>query len=108
MLWPSHRDQLFRSLEVRMQERTANLGRWLQERAEKEASDMRAILEELERSIWAELDEADQPQLELFSTPEREQFARVSGEGVQVADVRVGDAASRLARADHARVHRPI
>ncbi|MDQ3316621.1 MAG: DISARM system SNF2-like helicase DrmD, partial [Actinomycetota bacterium] len=78
-LWPSHREALLRSLEVRMRERTANLGRWLEERAEKEASDMRTILEELEKHIWAELEEAEQPQLELFSTPEREQFERNKG-----------------------------
>jgi superfamily II DNA/RNA helicase len=78
-LWPSHRDPLVRSLEIRMRDRTANLGRWLEERAEKEASDMRAILEELENHIWAELEEAEQPQLELFSTPEREQFERNKG-----------------------------
>ncbi len=78
-LWPSHQEPLLRSLETRMRDRTANLGRGLQERAEKEASDMRTILEELERSIWAELEEAEQPQLELFSTPEREQFERNKG-----------------------------
>jgi superfamily II DNA/RNA helicase len=75
-LWPSHQEPLLRSLEVRMRDRTANLGNWLEERANKEASDMRTILEELESSIWAELEEAEQPQLELFSTPEREQFKR--------------------------------
>jgi hypothetical protein len=62
-----------------MRDRTANLGNWLEERANKEASDMRTILEELESSIWAELEEAEQPQLELFSTPEREQFERNKG-----------------------------
>ena len=78
-LWPSHREALLRSLEVRMRERTTNLGRWLEERAEKEASDISTILEELENHIWAELEEAEQPQLELFSTPEREQFERNKG-----------------------------
>ncbi len=78
-LWPSHREQLLRSLEVRMRERTGGLGRLLEERAEKEAADTKAILEELERSIQEELEEAEQPQLELFSTPEREQFERNKG-----------------------------
>ncbi len=62
-----------------MRERTTNLGRWLEERAEKEASDMKTILEELESSIWAELEESEPAQLELFSTPEREQFERNKG-----------------------------
>jgi superfamily II DNA/RNA helicase len=78
-LWPSHQEPLLRSLEVRMRDRTANLGNWLEERADKEASDMRTILEELESNIWAELEEAEQPQLELFSTPERDQFERNKG-----------------------------
>ncbi|MDP9476027.1 MAG: DISARM system SNF2-like helicase DrmD [Actinomycetota bacterium] len=79
-LWPSHRDRLFRSLEVRMEERTRNLGRFLDERAEEEASGTRAILEELARSIREELEgPEDQLQLELFSTPEREQFERNKG-----------------------------
>ncbi len=61
-----------------MRERTGGLGRQLEERAEKEAADTRAILEELESSIWAELE--DEPaQLELFSTPERDQFERNKG-----------------------------
>ncbi len=77
-LWSSHREGLLRSLEVRMRDRTANLGRWLEERAEKEAGDTRVILEELEKSIRTELE--DEPaQLELFSTPEREQFDRNKG-----------------------------
>lgn len=77
-LWPSHREALLRSLEVRQNDRTANLGRWLDERAEKEAADMRSILQELETSIRSELE--DEPaQLELFSTPEREQFERNKG-----------------------------
>lgn len=74
-LWPSHREPLLQSLEARMRDRTANLGRWLDERAEKEAADMRAILEELESSILTELED-ESAQLELFSTPEREQFNR--------------------------------
>lgn len=78
-LWPSHRDGLLRSLEARMRDRTANLGRWLDERAEKEAADMRTILEELEQSIQAELEEAEPAQLELFTTPEREQLERNKG-----------------------------
>ncbi len=79
-LWPSHRDRLFRSLEVRMNERTQNLARFLGERAEEETSGTRAILKELARSILEELEgPEDQLQLELFSTPEREQFERNKG-----------------------------
>src|SRR5215210_1116710 len=33
-LWPSHKEALLRSLEVRMRDRTANLGNWLKERAD--------------------------------------------------------------------------
>jgi len=44
---------------------------------EKEANDITTILTELQKTIQDELDEAsDEVQLQLFSTPEKEQFDR--------------------------------
>ncbi len=64
-----------RSLEVRRDERFQSLTRLLEQREEKELGDIRIVLEELERSIRAELD--DQPaQLPLFDAEERDQYLR--------------------------------
>jgi len=76
-LWDTYHDPLLRSLEVRMEERTKGLQKSLQERCEKEVSDVTAILEELRESIRQELASIEQPQqLELFNNTEREQFER--------------------------------
>ncbi|MFB2897503.1 hypothetical protein ACE1CI_31685 [Aerosakkonemataceae cyanobacterium BLCC-F50] len=75
-LWPSYKDELLNSLQVRMSERTASLQRDLQNRADKEVADIRAILTELQRSIEKELEEPEFKQLELFNTEEKSQFER--------------------------------
>jgi len=59
-----------------MRDRTDGLQRQLGERARKEAADITAILTELKRSIEGELENPDYAQLELFTTPERDQFER--------------------------------
>ncbi len=75
-LWPSHQNQLLRSLEVRMADRTQGLQKKLQERCEKEVADVTAILTELRQRILNELEQPEVEQLELFSTTEKEQFQR--------------------------------
>ena len=75
-LWPDHCDPLLASLEARMRDRAAGLQRTLEERAAKEAADVRAILTELHRSILAELRQPEIRQLELFKSSEREQLER--------------------------------
>jgi hypothetical protein len=75
-LWPNLEGPLRQALEARMRDRTDGLQRQLEDRARKEAADITAILTELRRSIEAELENPDYTQLELFSTPEREQFER--------------------------------
>jgi len=72
-LWPKISEPLLQSLEARMQERTKNLQKYLEERAEKEVADITAILQELARSIKAQLDKPPE-QLELFSQTEKEQY----------------------------------
>lgn len=74
-LWPSHREGLLRALEARMRDRTKTLQNRLDERAATEAAAMRATMSELLANIRAQLN-AVQPQLELFTTPEREQLER--------------------------------
>lgn len=74
-LWPTHRENLWRALEARMRDRTKTLQSRLDERAEAEVTAMRSAIGELINSIRAQLHDA-QPQLELFSTPEREQLER--------------------------------
>ena len=75
-LWPKNSDALRQALEARKEDRTDGLKKTLAERAEKEASDIETILNELKRVIQAELNEPEYRQLQLFSTPEREQFER--------------------------------
>lgn len=75
-LWSSYKDELLKSLQVRMSERTASLQRDLQNRADKEVADITAILTELQRSIEQELAEPEFKQLELFNTEEKSQFER--------------------------------
>ena len=74
-LWPTHRENLWRALEARMRDRTKTLQNRLDERAEAEVTAMRSAIEELITSIQAQLHDV-QPQLELFSRPEREQLER--------------------------------
>ncbi len=77
-LWPEHRGNLLRALEARSDERTKTLQSRLDDRAAREVGTMRAVLTELSASIKAQLSEID-PQLELFSIPEKEQFERDRG-----------------------------
>ncbi|MEQ9355517.1 DISARM system SNF2-like helicase DrmD [Coleofasciculus chthonoplastes] len=75
-LWHNYADSLLRSLEVRMEQRTAGLQKALEDRCQKEVNDITAILTELRQSILQELQEPEAVQLELFSSAEREQFER--------------------------------
>jgi len=77
-LWPSLRGPLLTSLDVRAADRTESLQAQLAERAAKEAADITAVLEELARSISAELNApvVPQMQLELWPASERDQFQR--------------------------------
>jgi hypothetical protein len=74
-LWPVHRDGLLRALEARMRDRTKTLQSRLDERADAEVSAMRAAIGELLTSIRTQLNDV-QPQMDLFTTPEREQLER--------------------------------
>jgi superfamily II DNA or RNA helicase len=75
-LWENHADALMQGLEVRSHDRAKSLQSVLANRAEKETSDITAILTELRESILKELDEPEFKQLELFSNAEKEQFER--------------------------------
>ena len=64
-LWPKLRESLVNALEARRVERTKNLGKTLEELAEREVSKLTAIMTELQRAIQAELDSKDNPQMLL-------------------------------------------
>lgn len=72
-LLPKVSEPLIRSLEVRRDERTKNLQSFLDERSDKEAAHLDAVLTELEKSIRAELDAEAPQQLELFDQFEKQQ-----------------------------------
>jgi SNF2 family DNA or RNA helicase len=75
-LYPSLVEPLRAALEARMDARVTGLQKRLAERADKEAADIEAILNELKRAIVTELDDPEYIQPLLFSDPEREQFER--------------------------------
>jgi len=75
-LYPALVSSLASALEARMKDRVGGLEKRLNERAEKEAKDISAILTELKNAIETELDEPDYQQLQLFDDPERDQFER--------------------------------
>jgi SMC interacting uncharacterized protein involved in chromosome segregation len=54
-VWPRIRDGVMAALEARMRERTGALQRQLEEQRDREITDLRAILEELARTIREEL-----------------------------------------------------
>jgi superfamily II DNA or RNA helicase len=72
-LWPKVSEQLLKSLEVRRDEKTKNLQSFLDERSDKEAAHLDAVLTELEKSIRAELEAEAPQQLELFDQFEKQQ-----------------------------------
>jgi len=76
-LWPSYSDALRQSLEARMSDRTKGLEKRLKEREQKEINDITAILQELRRTIEAELAELRKDtQPLLFNDEEQRQFDR--------------------------------
>ncbi len=78
-LWPKHKDQLLRSLDVRMEDRTNGMRKLLEERCEKEVKEISTILEELAESIREELESGPQQlnlALEGWSESERAQLHR--------------------------------
>jgi hypothetical protein len=77
-LWLNIAEPLRQSLDARTKDRTDGLTKMLAERAEKEASDIREILSELERAIRDQLDDPDYQQgfLPGLAPAEQEQFER--------------------------------
>ncbi len=64
-LWDKHNDALQTALDARRTERTKNLEKNLEELAEKEVNKVKSIMTELQRSIQAELERKDGPQMLL-------------------------------------------
>jgi len=74
--WPHWQKPLITALGARERERTRNLQKFLDERQAKEQSDIKAILDELEKGIRAELSATPPQQLQLWSDEERDQLRR--------------------------------
>lgn len=77
-LYPIHADALRATLEARMSDRTSGLQKALAERAKKEATDIEAILKELQRTIEDKLDDPELQQMtfEGWADDERLQLER--------------------------------
>jgi hypothetical protein len=75
-LWTKVEAPLIQALEVRMQERTKNLQRFLDDRSEREVANFTAIMHELERSIREKLNEKDDGQMRLWPDSEKQQHER--------------------------------
>lgn len=72
-LWPKIKDSLMNALDTRMRERTSGLEKQLKEEEEREVHDLKAILDELDRTIREELSAVAPPQAE-FSFMESKQL----------------------------------
>lgn len=72
--WDRLEEPVMRAISARTQELRSGILRRLEERAGKEARDVEALLDELARSIQAELEAEPPPQLDLFGEDERWQF----------------------------------
>lgn len=76
-LWPKIEAPLVQALEARMNERTKNLQKFLDERSDREVADMTAVMKELERSIRTTLAVKDDTQMQFdWSVEEKQQRER--------------------------------
>jgi superfamily II DNA or RNA helicase len=75
-VWDNLEPALVQALEARMKDRLEGMRRQLKEREEKEISDMRAVLGELEAMIRRELGQPEYQQMDLFTSSERDQYNR--------------------------------
>ena len=100
-LWPKVETSLLQALDVRMQDRTRNLQKFLDDRVEREVANVTAVMRELERSIRETLADKDDPQLLLnWSDGEQQQRER----DVSSLRDRLGKLPEELAREiDHLR-----
>ena len=72
--------RLFQALEARMQERTKNLQKFLDDRVEREVANVTAVMQELERSIREALTDKEDPQLQFdWTDVEKQQRERDIG-----------------------------
>lgn len=75
-IWKDLEPSLAQAIEARMRDRLVGMQKLLSERRQKESSDIRAVLGELQTMIERELAEPDYKQLELFSASESDQYNR--------------------------------
>ena len=79
-LWIRAEAPALQALEARMQERTRNLQKFLDDRAEREVANVTAVIHELERSIRETLADKEDPQLQFdWSDTEKQQRERDIG-----------------------------
>jgi len=97
-IWPRVKDQLFQSLEARMNERTKNLQRFLDDRAEREVANFTAIMKELERSIQETLIGKDPVQLELELYGATDEEKRQREHDIQSLHTRLAEIPAELAQ----------
>ncbi len=101
-LWPSHAQPLAQALETRVRDRSDSLRRFLAEREQQELKASETVLNELRSAILGALKQPEVQQLELFTTPEREQFERnmdtLQARAASIPDEIVREAAAIRAR----------
>ncbi len=79
-LWSKVEIPLIQALEARMQERTKNLQKFLDDRAEREVTNLTAVMQELERGIREALNSKQDPQMQFdWSEAEKQQRERDLG-----------------------------
>jgi hypothetical protein len=75
-LWPTISANVTQALEARRRERAESIQKKLAERSDLEIKKITAILNELGQAIRDELAQDENPQMELFSSIEKDQFER--------------------------------
>jgi len=105
-LWPNHVGSVSTALEARMRERMKGLESLLADRARREIADLTQVLSQLEKTILAEIDAGPPAQLELWTTPEREQLER-NRDALSDRAKRIPEEIERETRAIEARYRAP-
>jgi superfamily II DNA or RNA helicase len=105
-IWPRIEGSLVAALEARLKDRMQFILNALARREEKDAQDMTHILQELRRSIEAELVEPAVEQLALWSSEEKEQLRR-NIDSLRARAAAIPDEIEREAVAIHSRYANP-
>ncbi len=93
-LWEKHQETLVKELTRARKARVRDLERLLKKREKRDIDHTTAVMTELEQSLRRQQEDMAQPQLELFSKREKDQYERVA-EAVRTRMATIGDEIAR-------------